>query len=94
MGGYAVFAGAEGFDFFVGARFLGSEIVGREAEDDEALVLVLFVRCLESAVLRGVAALAGHVDDQNHFAFVVGERRGSAVDGVEGEGVDSRSRKQ
>ena len=40
---YAVLARAEGLDFLVRAWFLRAEIVGREAEDDESLILVLFV---------------------------------------------------
>src|SRR5271170_2826796 len=90
--GYAVFAGAEGLDLFVGAWFLGTEIVGREAEDDEPLVFILLVSRFQSAVLRRVAALAGHIDHENHFAFIVGQRRGFAIDGIEGESVDARRR--
>src|ERR1700722_1392813 len=90
----AVFAGAEGLDLFVSAGFLRAEVVGREAENDEALIFVLFVSGFERAVLRGVAALAGDIYHQYYFAFVVGERRGLAIDGVESETVDPGRSKQ
>lgn len=77
-----VFAGAELLNFRIGAGLLATEVVGGEAEDDEALVFVFFVEGLEAGVLRGVAALAGDVDDQQDFAFVGGEGFGLAVDAI------------
>lgn len=53
-----------------------AELVAREAEDREALGVFLLhglVELLEPFVLRGEAAIGGRVDDEDDFAFVVGE---------------------
>ncbi len=71
--GDGVFGGAEGGDLGVGAGLLAGEVVGREAEDDEAAVLVLLIEGFEGGVLRGEAALGGDVDEQKDAAGVVGE---------------------
>jgi hypothetical protein len=94
MGNDAVFAGAESLDLFVRARFLRAKVIGREAENDESLVFVLFVDRLQSGILRRVAALAGHVDDHHDFTFVVGQGCRFPVDGVEGETVNAGSGEQ
>ena len=83
-----VFLGAEGFDLFVGAWFLAHEVIGGDADDDQALVFVLFVEGFERRVLRGVAALAGDVDEHDYLAVIFGERGGLAVNGFESEVVD------
>ncbi len=49
-------------------RLLPAELVAREAQHLEASVLVGFVELLESVVLRGEAAFAGGVDDQQHIS--------------------------
>src|SRR6185503_9678373 len=60
-------------DFLVGSWLLLAKLVGRNADDDEPVLLVLLVERLEPFVLRGEAALAGHVDEQDHLALVLGE---------------------
>jgi len=74
--GDGVVGGAELGDFLVGARFLRGEVVGREAEDDEAAVFVLLIELLESGVLRGEAAFGGDVHDEQDFAGIVGKAGG------------------
>lgn len=59
---------AKALNLVVGAGLLAAKLVAREAEDDEALVLVLLVELFEAGVLRGEAALGGGVDDQGGFA--------------------------
>ncbi len=86
--GDMVFGGAEGLDFLVGAGFLAAEIVGGDADDDEAAVLVFFIKGFQRGVLRREAAAAGDVDEKDDFAFVVGKRRGLAFDGIEREVID------
>ena len=84
--GDGVFGGAELGDFLIVAGLLTGEVVGGDAEDDEALILVLLVEGLEGGVLGGEAAFAGDVDEQEDFAGVVGKGGGVAVDGGEGDG--------
>jgi hypothetical protein len=84
--GYGVFGGAELGDLLIGAWLLSGEVVGWEAEDDEAAVFVLLVEGFEGGVLRGEAALAGDVHDEEEFAGVVGKRGGVAGDGGDGDG--------
>ena len=64
----AVGGAAEFRDFLVGARLL-TEVVGREADDDQPAILVLPVHGLEPLVLMGVAAVARRVDDEQHLAL-------------------------
>ena len=82
------FPSAKGLDFFVGAGFLGAEVVGRKANDHKALGFVLVINGFESRVLRSVSALAGDVDHEHDFAFEIGQRHGFAVNVGEGEVVD------
>ena len=89
--GYVVFFAAEGLDLGVGAGLLIGEVVGGDADDDEAAVLVLFVDRFEGLVLRGVAATAGYVDQEEDLAVELREAGGLAVDGFEGVVVDAGS---
>ena len=52
---------AELFDFVVGAGLLLSKIVGRNADNDQSAILVLFIQGFETSILRSVAALAGNI---------------------------------
>jgi amino acid transporter len=80
--------GAECLDLFVGAGFLGPEVVGGEAADDEAGVFEAGVEAFESCILLGQAALRSYVDDEEDFAAVVGEGGAFAGDAVNGDFVD------
>ena len=80
---------AEVADLRRAAGLLASEVVGREAEQDEALALVVFVELLEALVLRREAALGRHVDHQHHLALVGRERLRLALEGVGGEIVEA-----
>ena len=64
---------AELLYLLVSTRLLMTELVAGEAYDDKSLVLILLVERLEAVVLRGEAALAGGVDDEQRLALVVGE---------------------
>lgn len=64
------------------------EFVGGEAEDDEVFVFVGLVDFFEGFVLRGEAAFAGGVDDEDNFAFVFFERLFFAIEAVYFEGVE------
>ena len=84
--GDGVVDGAEFGDLLIGAGLLAGEVVGGEAEDDEAAIFVLLVEGFEGGVLRGEAAFAGDVYDEEDFAGVVGEGGGRAGDGGERDG--------
>ncbi len=85
--GDVVVDAAELLDLGVVARLLVAELVAREADDLQALVLVGAVQRLEALVLRREAALARHVDDQQQLALVGAEILGGAVGGLDGEVV-------
>ena len=57
----------------VSPRLLLAELVGGEGEYREAPALILLVDRLHALVLRRETALAGGVDNQEHFPFVPGE---------------------
>jgi len=88
--GDGIFGGAELGDFLIGAGLLACEVVGGKAEDDEAAIFVLLIERFEGGVLRGEAAFAGDVDDEENFAGVVGERGGGAGNGGEGNRGEGR----
>jgi AcrR family transcriptional regulator len=70
---------AEVLDLRVGPRLLPLELVAREAEDLKAAVLVGAVERLKALILRRQAALARHVDDEQHLARVVAQGDLAAV---------------
>ena len=68
-------------DRVVGAGVLVAELVAGEAEDDKRVRVLrvdFLVEFLEAVELRGEAAFRGSVDDEDDFAFEVGEREGLA----------------
>src|SRR5205823_15076889 len=65
---------AEVRDLFVRARLLAAELVAREAEDDEAAVLVRLVQVLETGVLRREAALRRRVHDEGGLPLELTQR--------------------
>ena len=75
---------AEATDLVVAAGLLAAEIVRRDSQHDEALVLVTTPQGFQAAILVGEAAAGRRVDQQDHAARVVGGRHRSAADRVEG----------
>ena len=59
---------AKGGDVGLGSGFLMAELVAGEAEDGETAILIGGEKRLQSCVLRGIAALAGGVDDEQDVA--------------------------
>ena len=59
-------------DLCIGARFLGAELVAREAEHGD--VVVVFMKRTQTCVLRREASSAGDVDDQTDLALELIER--------------------
>ena len=86
--GDGVFRGAELFNFGIGSRFLGTEVIAGEAEDDEALVVILAGERFEGGVLGSEATIGGDIDDEESFACVRFEGGGLAVDVAEGDIVE------
>ncbi len=82
---HRILGGAELRDLFIRSRLLAGEVVGGEAEDGEAAVFELLIERFERGVLRGEAALAGDVDQQQDFAGVVSEGGRGAGDGGQGD---------
>ena len=70
---HAVVVAAELLDLRVAAGVLCSELIAREAEDLETLILVGEVELLQGLELRRKAALAGRIDDQQDLALVVSQ---------------------
>ena len=85
--GDAVVFAAEGGDFVVGAGVLAAELVAGKAEDGEVLVVIFLPEVFQAVELRGEAAFAGGVDDEEQFAAVVLEGGLLAVDGGDLGGV-------
>lgn len=56
---------AESRNLVVGSRLLGLELVGRETNDLEALVVVLSVQLLEDFVLRSLPARLGNDEEED-----------------------------
>ena len=72
---------AEFLDFFIGSRILFIELVAREAEDFQTLVLVFLVQFLKSGKLRCESAFACGIGDQKNLAFILRERNFLALHG-------------
>ena len=62
-----------------------SEVVRRNADDDQTLVLELFVEALQAGILAGVAALRGDIYQENCLSLEFGEIEILAVDVFDGE---------
>ena len=62
------------------AGLLAEELVGRHADDDQALVLVGLVQGLQRLVLGRVAALAGDVHEEHGLALQLLGRHGRAIE--------------
>src|SRR5690606_26967432 len=68
--------------------WLLQELVARKAEHAEPPVTIGSLQLLERAVLRRVAAVRCDVDDEQHLAVELRERRGCAVDRRERDVVE------
>ena len=64
---------AEFRNLVVGTGFLAGELVAREADNHQTLVLILLVERLQAVVLRGEAAFGSGIDNHQDFAFELGE---------------------
>ena len=82
-------AAAELFDFLIGAGFLATEVVAREAEDNQALVFVFSIDGFQRFVLACVAALGGDIDDEEDFALISFQAGGFSVDILDWYGVEA-----
>ena len=89
--GGAVRGRAEALDFFKAAGFLGTEVVAGKSQNTEALISVLVLKSLESCILFGEAAAAGHVHDQQNLARIGAEGFLAAVRGPHGHAADAGS---
>jgi hypothetical protein len=64
-------AGAKICDFFVGAGFLGFEIVGGKTDHDQAAIAVIAIQLFQSFVLLGESTLRRNVDNEEDLAAVL-----------------------
>src|SRR5450432_3594289 len=80
---------AELGDLLVRAGVLGTELVAREADHDQALVAIALPQPLQAAELRREAALARGVDDQEDLAALARELGRLASDRCGLEVVDA-----
>ena len=71
--GHTMVETAELLDLLIAARLLVSELIAREAEDDESLVFVFLIQCLQTIVLRRETAFRSGINDEEHLTFVVCE---------------------
>ena len=77
---HVVLLGAELADCSLVARLLMAELVARETEHGEAARAKAPVQRFEARVLRGEAALARDIDDEQRLAREIAERMRLAVD--------------
>jgi exopolysaccharide production protein ExoQ len=89
---HVVLVAAERFDLRIGARLLRSEVIGRNADDHQAAVLVLFIERFQAGVLRSVAAFAGDVHQKKNLAPVATQADRRAIDGLQGKAVNALRR--
>jgi len=75
-------------DLPVGLRLLEQELIARKREDLD-LPLVRLSECIQGGVLRGgQASEAGHIDDDQHFACVLGQPVAGPVQRSHGDVVN------
>lgn len=70
---------AELSDLLISAGFLASKLVGGESNNLKALVVVLFVQCLQTLVLGGESTLGGDIDNEDNLALQLLKRKGLAL---------------
>src|SRR5665213_2531024 len=84
-----IVAGAELADLFGVARFLAAELITGKSQHRKAARTQLLLQRLEAAILRGKAAGAGGVDDQEHLTLVAFQRHILAAERFCGEIIDA-----
>ncbi len=77
-------------DFVCIAWFLMAELVTGKTQHHQSLLAVFAPQCLQPGVLRGEPAFAGHVDDQQDIAAIVGQWLRRAVQGSSIEIIGGR----
>src|SRR5687767_12238066 len=73
--------GAEPLNLRLRARLLPAELIAREAEDHESLILVFAKQRLEPFVLPSESALARDVHDEERLSAIGAKRLRLAADG-------------
>src|SRR6185437_7282675 len=86
---HLVFSFAEFGDLLGIARLLRAELVAGKAEHGKAARRKLAMERLQPLILRGEAAFARGVDDQEHLTFVPLQRNVLAIKRCGGEVVDA-----
>ena len=76
---------AEILDLGIRARLLPGEIVGREAEHDQAAIAIVAVERLEPVILRRQPAFGRDIDDQKHLASIVAKAGRRAIGALDGD---------
>ena len=64
---------AELGDLLVGAGLLTGELVAREADNDQPLILIFLIESLQAVVLRSESAFGRCVDNHQDLAFELSE---------------------
>ena len=70
---------AEVGNLLVAARLLLTEIIGREAKNDQTFVLEAVMQLFQAVVLIGEAAVAGGVHHQQHLALELAQGQRLAI---------------
>src|SRR5258708_1198810 len=85
---HSVFSLAEPLDFTVRRGFLTPELIAGKAKHRKALVLIFFVKFFQALVLRGMAAAAGDIDDEQNSAAIVRKKDFVPIDRLSFEFVN------
>src|SRR4030088_84465 len=80
---------AELHDLLLRARLLRAELIAREADDSEVLVLQLPLQLLQSVVLRRESAAAGHMDRKRNLAAKLAQQIRRTVDALDGDVIET-----
>src|SRR5690606_36481067 len=76
---------AELLDLLLAARFLVAELVAGKPQHHQSAFAIVAPELLQAGVLRGEAALRGHVDEQLHLSSELREPQRLAADCGRGE---------
>src|SRR4051812_2667188 len=81
---------AEALDYLGIPRLLLAELVAGEGQDREAARCEILVELVQPGILRGEAAMAGRVDDQEHLALKPAEGHIAFVEITDGKIINIR----